>query len=261
MNPLNLKQLFAALLMLCTLVGAAAVAAESETDSHRKVIVVKDGDVEKTIDLNVESGQIIVRSNEGGDNEKVTINLGSFLGENVLKEIATELEKEGVEINGKIVIANESENEQNGENEQETRVVYKEGGNIFTNSIGDFLEALVAVVAIILIFGMPVLIVGVVMYGRYKRRELINKSIDKMLESGQEIPAEIFQEATGKDEKSTLSKGVMLIAIGLGLMGFLGAVAGEVGAVGLIPALIGAAHLFIWKTEQAQQKDDNSQSA
>ncbi|GAA6151431.1 DUF6249 domain-containing protein [Pseudoteredinibacter isoporae] len=267
MNPLNLKQLFAALLMLCTLMGAAVVAAESDTDSHRKVIVVKDGDIEKTIDLNVESGEIIVRSNESGDEDKVTIQLGSFLGESILKEIASELEKEGVNIDGKIVIESdaekqrEKEQERRSESEQEGRVVYKEGGNIFTNSIGDFLEALVAVVAIVLIFGMPVLIVGVVMYGRYKRRELINKSIDKMLESGQEIPAEIFQEATGKDEKSTLSKGVMLIAIGLGLMGFLGAVAGEVGAVGLIPALIGAAHLFIWKTEQAQQKDDNSQSA
>lgn len=259
MNPLNLKQLFAALLMLCTLMGAAVVAADSEADSHRKVIVVKDGDVEKTIDLNVESGEIIVRSSENGDDEKVTIQLGSFLGESILKEIASELEKEGVEIDGKIVI--NSDKGESSDSEKEARVVYKESGNVFTNSIGDFLEALVAVVAIILIFGMPVLIVGVVMYGRYKRRELINKSIDKMLESGQEIPAEIFQEATGKDEKSTLSKGVMLIAIGLGLMGFLGAVAGEVGAVGLIPALIGAAHLFIWRTEQAQQKDDNSQSA
>lgn len=258
MNPLNLKQLFAALLMLCTLVGATVAAAESEAESHRKVIVVKDGDVEKTIDLNVESGEIVVRSSEGGEDDKVTINLGSFLGESVLKEIASELEKEGVTVDGKIVINKDKESS----SERETRVVYKEGGNGFAASIGEFLEALVAVVAIILIFGMPVLIVGVVMYGRYKRRELINKSIDKMLENGQEIPAEMFHEATGKDEKSTQSKGVMLIAIGVGLMGFLGAVAGEVGAVGLIPALIGVAHIYIWKTEQAQQqKDDNSQSA
>ncbi|WP_299770773.1 DUF6249 domain-containing protein [uncultured Pseudoteredinibacter sp.] len=266
MNHLNLKQLFAALLMMCTIVGAAAVTAESEADSHRKVIVVKDGDVEKTIDLNVESGEIVVRTGDGSDEQKkVTINLGSFIGENVLKEIAHELEKEGVEIDGKIVLEREAEHQDEMESERQSesksRVVYKKGGNAFTDSIGDFLEALVAVVAIVLIFGMPVLIVGVVMYGRHKRRELINQSIDKMLEKGQEIPPEMFQEATGKSEKSTQSKGVMLIAVGVGLMGFLGAVAGEVGAVGLIPALIGVAHLYIWKTEQAQQeKENNSQS-
>ncbi len=254
MKPINIKQIFTALLLLCSIAGAGVALAETEVDSHRKVIVVKDGDEEQTIDINVESGEIIVRTNEDGGKEKVNIRLGAFFGENVLKEVVQELEIKGLEVDGKIIINNDGESK--GER---IRVIHQGGGDSsFSNPLGDFFEALVAVVAIVLIFGMPVLIVGVVMYGRYKRRELVNHSIDKMIDSGREIPADMFQEATGK-EKSTLNKGVMLIAIGVGLMAFLGSIAGEVGTVGIIPAMIGVAHLIIWKNEE-KNNNDSSQS-
>lgn len=102
-----------------------------------------------------------------------------------------------------------------------------------------------------MVFGMPLMIVGLVLFARHKRQALINDRVNKILESGQEIPPGVFDEAVGK-EKSTYSKGVMLIAIGLGVFIFLGSLAGfNVGSVGLIPALIGLAHIVIWKTDES----------
>ncbi|MCV6614356.1 MAG: DUF6249 domain-containing protein [Cellvibrionaceae bacterium] len=260
MKPITLRQVFALLLLACAFIGAAVAQAEADGDGHRKVIVVRDGVEEKTIDLNIESGEIVVRSNDNGKKEKVTVSLGSFIGGTVLKEVAEELEKEGKAVNGSIVIDVDSDEVEEAKGEVR-QVIHQGSSSGIGQAISNFLEALVAVVAIVLIFGMPVLIVGVVMYGRHKRRQLVNESIDKLLENGREIPPELLNEVAGRDEKSTLNKGVMLVAIGVGLMAFLGSVAGEVGTVGLIPALIGVAHIYIWKTEKDAQQDNNSQSA
>ena len=78
-----------------------------------------------------------------------------------------------------------------------------------------------------------------------------------MVEKGQPVPAALLNPPPALRQRSDLRRGVVLTMIGLGLMVFFGAVndwEGGAWTLGLIPFLIGAGYLLVWKLDT---KKDN----
>lgn len=121
------------------------------------------------------------------------------------------------------------------------------------NTIG---EMAVAALAIIFVFGSPIMIVAAVLYWAYRRRRLTHETIKQYLASGKEIPPEVMESMfSERKPKNNLQKGLILSGTGLGIfIAFMTIDAKFVASLGLIPLFIGAAQLLIWKLE----KGDNS---
>jgi hypothetical protein len=95
----------------------------------------------------------------------------------------------------------------------------------------------IVAITLLTVFGAPVLIVGLIMYFSFSRSRALQK--------------------TAQRQRSDLRRGVVLAMIGIGLMVFFGAVndwEGGAWTLGLIPFLIGAGYLLVWKLDT---KKDN----
>jgi hypothetical protein len=102
------------------------------------------------------------------------------------------------------------------------------------------------------IFGMPVLIMAVILYFGFSRNRMMHRTVRMMVEKGQPVPAALLSPPPAVRKRSDMRRGVVLCMIGLGMMIFFAAVNdGEGGAwaIGVIPFLIGAGYLFVWKLE------------
>jgi hypothetical protein len=120
---------------------------------------------------------------------------------------------------------------------------------------GDIPEEVFPIVAICMlaVFGAPVVIValaGMFVFSATRQR---HRTIRMMIEKGQPIPAELLMPPTrAVRRRSDMRRGVILLMIGIGVIIFFGAVAGSehgVWTLGLIPLLIGAGYLLVWKLE------------
>jgi hypothetical protein len=120
-------------------------------------------------------------------------------------------------------------------------------------------EIVIPIVAITLltVFGAPVLIVGLIMYFSFSRSRAMHRTVRMMVEKGQPVPEALLNPPPSLRQRSDLRRGVVLTMIGLGLMVFFGAVndwEGGAWTLGLIPFLIGAGYLLVWKLDT---KKDN----
>jgi hypothetical protein len=98
-------------------------------------------------------------------------------------------------------------------------------------------------------------IVGVALYFRDRQHTQRQQTLRLMVEKGVAIPPELLSPPTLK--RSDLRRGLVLLGTGVGLSGFF-AVTGlgtpGLWGVGLIPALIGAGFLLVWKLEPNGKK-------
>jgi hypothetical protein len=81
---------------------------------------------------------------------------------------------------------------------------------------------------------------------------MMHRTIRLMVEKGQPVPPALLAPPPSVRQRSDMRRGVVLVMVGLGLMLFLGAVnewEGGAWAVGIIPFLIGAGYLLVWKLE------------
>lgn len=102
------------------------------------------------------------------------------------------------------------------------------------------------------LFGTPVLIVAAIMFFSYLRSRSLHRTVRNMVEKGQPVPAALFAQPPVIRARSDMRRGVVLVMIGIGLMVFFGAVndwEGGSWALGIIPFLIGAGYLLVWKLE------------
>jgi hypothetical protein len=102
------------------------------------------------------------------------------------------------------------------------------------------------------IFGAPVLIVAVIMYFGFSKNRMMHKTVRLMVEKGQPVPEVLLNPPPHVRKRSDMRRGIVLIMVGLGLTIFLGAVnewEGGSWALGIIPFLIGAGYLLVWKLE------------
>jgi Domain of unknown function (DUF6249) len=119
---------------------------------------------------------------------------------------------------------------------------------------GDIPEKVIPIVliSVLAVFGMPVLIVAVIMYFGFSKNRMMHRTVRMMVEKGQPVPEALLNPPPAQRQRSDMRRGVVLVMIGVGLMIFLAAVndwEGGAWSIGLIPFLIGAGYLLVWKLE------------
>lgn len=115
-----------------------------------------------------------------------------------------------------------------------------------------FDEGILVPIVLFLVIGGTL---GVVEYFKYRRRRDLQGTIRAAIEKGQELPAEVLETISNPRKKpkkdQDLRRGVVLIAVGLGIGAF-GYLVGEEDAIGplmgigSIPLLIGLGLTLLW---------------
>ena len=125
----------------------------------------------------------------------------------------------------------------------------KEGSDF---GITDLAGLAVAALAVVFIFGTPIMIVAFILYASYRKRRLIHDTINSYVATGKEIPPEVFKSFHEEaSPKNNLQKGLLMMGIGAGIIiCFLVIGVDEAAALGAIPLFIGLAQLLIWKLEK-----------
>jgi hypothetical protein len=128
----------------------------------------------------------------------------------------------------------------------------KEGAD--RHSSDDIPESVLPIVGIVMltVFGAPVLIVAVIMYFGFSKGRMMHRTVRLLVEKGQPVPEALLNPPPAQRQRSEMRRGVVLVMVGLGLTLFLGAVSEwESGwwTLGIIPFLIGAGYLLVWKLE------------
>ena len=127
----------------------------------------------------------------------------------------------------------------------------------------DFMGGVVAFTAVLFIFGPIVLIPVAWMFFKFKKDRDIQNTLRTALEKGHEVPLELLEQISDpkvqpkKDQD--LRRGVVLVAVGLGIGAF-GYLVGEQDAfgplagIGSIPLLIGLGLTLLWVLRSRHDK-------
>jgi hypothetical protein len=100
------------------------------------------------------------------------------------------------------------------------------------------------------LFGVPVAIVGLILYFSFSKSRAMHKTVRMMVEKGQPVPEALLNPPPVVRQRSDLRRGVVLLTIGAGLMIFFAAVndwEGGAWSIGIIPFMIGIGYLLVWK--------------
>lgn len=113
----------------------------------------------------------------------------------------------------------------------------------------DTKEALIAITAIVFVFGFPLITVFIIFFFRYKSRKAKYRLAEQALANGQQLPENLFKNAEAEDIRS---KGIKNIFVGMGLFIFLWAISEEfgLGCIGLLVMFTGFGQLVIYYTQQ-----------
>ena len=122
----------------------------------------------------------------------------------------------------------------------------------------DNMSGLIAILAVILVFGTPIIIVIAILVHKARRTQRIHQTVVALAEKGLPIPPDLFVDRPAADSTSALQKGVVLVAVGAGLTIFFLSTSDRHGlwGIGMIPLLIGVGYLIVWKLEG--RKDDKA---
>lgn len=165
----------------------------------------------------------------------------------VLEIVETALDSADVEISKEMEKEIEEEIEDEIDGGEDGLVV--DMGHFDDTALGGMM---VAALAIIVIFGTPMMIVAAVLYAGYRKRRLVHDTINQYLATGKEVPPEIIKHLQAPETpKNYLQKGLVWTGVGLGIiLCFIVLGETEGAAIGFIPLFIGLAQLLIWKMEQ-----------
>lgn len=120
-------------------------------------------------------------------------------------------------------------------------------------------DLLIPVLAILLIFGGPVLLIIVIAVLRYRttaqREKARSENIARLLEAGRDVPLELLDHTVSeRKDENMLRKGITNLGVGIGitifLVNFLGI---GIGSVGFIVIGLGVAQLVIWQLASPKQ--------
>jgi hypothetical protein len=109
-------------------------------------------------------------------------------------------------------------------------------------------KIILAVIAILSTFGLPFIIIALILYYKHRKRRQRDILIVKFIDAGKEVPVELLTSPGAAGAPSgNLERGIMLMGIGTGLFLFLGMlIAWNVASVALIPLFIGVARVVTW---------------
>ena len=107
------------------------------------------------------------------------------------------------------------------------------------------LDALVPLFAVVAIFGMPVFIILIIFYFDKRNKEQFHSTLQKLIESGQELSPELLQSIPGYEkengERNDIRTGTITAAVGIGiaLFGQFGVAETPLVGIGLLVFSIG----------------------
>ncbi|MBA3543168.1 MAG: hypothetical protein H0T83_01810 [Chthoniobacterales bacterium] len=123
------------------------------------------------------------------------------------------------------------------------------------SSHGDGMEWVAIPIVLIIfvtIFGLPVAIVGTILYFSFSKNRAMHKTVRMMVEKGQPVPEAILNPPPVVRQRSDLRRGITLLMVGASLMIFLGATndwEGGAWSIGVIPFMIGLGYLLVWRLD------------
>jgi len=107
------------------------------------------------------------------------------------------------------------------------------------------LDALVPLFAVVAIFGMPVFIILIIFYFDKRNKEQFHSTLQKLIESGQELSPELLQSIPGykkgNGKRNDIRTGTITTGVGIGiaLFGQFGVSETELVGIGLLVFSIG----------------------
>jgi hypothetical protein len=108
-------------------------------------------------------------------------------------------------------------------------------------------EALIAIVGMLVAFGLPLLLVVVILSYKHRKLRMIHETIARLADKGLPVPPELLEAP--RRGHSGLRGGLVLMALGLAI-GIFFAQTGVPWSIGLIPGLMGAALVLAWAIER-----------
>lgn len=116
-------------------------------------------------------------------------------------------------------------------------------------------EVLIPIFGIVFVFGAPVAIVALAMWAYSRKRALMHETLNKMIDSGQPVPAELIAAFDASKPSNHLDKGVILLCVALGLAFFLWVFFDtQFASFAAIPGFLGLAFLILhWLDKAAGQ--------
>ncbi|MGZ5098843.1 MAG: DUF6249 domain-containing protein [Usitatibacter sp.] len=111
-------------------------------------------------------------------------------------------------------------------------------------------DAVVAVFGLLVSFGLPVVLVAVILYYKHRKLRLTHETIARLAEKGLPVPPELLEPPKRAD--AGLRAGLVLLALGIALAVFFFEVNGP-WSIGLIPGLMGVALLIVWSIERRKE--------
>lgn len=133
----------------------------------------------------------------------------------------------------------------------------KSGLNLgFDLTDGKTSETIIAVTAIVFVFGLPLFIVFTVFFFNYKNRKAKYRLAEQAMASGQQLPENFFQKAEKMEDIRT--KGIKNIFLGIGLFIFLWAMTNfSIGCIGLLVMFTGFGQVVIHYSQESSGKNRN----
>lgn len=112
-------------------------------------------------------------------------------------------------------------------------------------------DLLIPIFGIIFVFGSPVVIVALALAAYKRKRALMHETINKMIDSGQPVPADMIAAFEANKPANHLKVGAILLATGLGLAFFLTVLTGpKIASVAALPLFLGVAFLILHKLDK-----------
>jgi len=107
-------------------------------------------------------------------------------------------------------------------------------------------EAVIAIIGMLVTFGLPLLLVAVILFYKHRRQRMIHETIARLAERGLPVPPQLLDPP--RRTHSGLRGGMVLVGLGIGLAVFMYEMHGS-WSIGLIPGLMGVALLIAWAIE------------
>lgn len=123
------------------------------------------------------------------------------------------------------------------------------------NAIGS--SILIVIISIIAVFGLPVFILFIIFFFRYKNRKARYRLAEQALAAGQPLPENFIRENKPTDQRS---QGIKNTFTGIGLFIFLWAITDEfsIGTIGLLVMFMGLGQWLIGYTQPKNQQNTAS---
>ena len=93
-------------------------------------------------------------------------------------------------------------------------------------------EAVITIIGIVVTFGLPLVLVAVILFYKHRRQRMIHETIARLAERGLPVPPELLNPP--RRGHSGLRGGMVLIGLGIGLGVFMHEMQGS-WSIGLIP--------------------------